>query len=146
MEPDKQQMINFESEQLINKNITPSCHSRKIPLWLVLLDNIPTLLLFIVGFLIIKLVSTMWAILFIAYALFSVVWFWAKICPIHKPVRSAGGIGLSVDYCLFKAYSDLNDNLFPDWIYNHTSDFKVCWLQNCEIKDDCPWMNNNKSE
>lgn len=67
------------------KNVTDSntvpCHSRKIPLWLVLLDNIPTLLLFLLGFLIIYRVSLAGAIVFAAYALFSIVWFWAKICP-----------------------------------------------------------------
>lgn len=57
------------------------CHSRRIPLWLVLLDNIPTLFLFILGFLIINMVSLAGAVIFGAYALFSVVWFWAKICP-----------------------------------------------------------------
>jgi hypothetical protein len=57
------------------------CHSKKIPLSLVLLDNIPTLLLFVLGFLIINQVSLAGAIAFGFYALFSVVWFWAKICP-----------------------------------------------------------------
>jgi hypothetical protein len=39
-------------ESIIEKN-SASCYSGKIPLWLVLLDNIPTLLLFVLGFLII---------------------------------------------------------------------------------------------
>jgi len=56
------------------------CHSRKISLWLVLLDNIPTVILFILGFIIINQISTIGAIIFIMYALFSIVWFWAKIC------------------------------------------------------------------
>ena len=62
------------------KQTTP-CHSKKIPLWLVLLDNIPTIFLFILGFLIINVISTFAAILFIIYAIFSVVWFWTRICP-----------------------------------------------------------------
>jgi hypothetical protein len=69
------QETNSESEQLKNKDITIPCHSRKIPLWLVLLDNIPTLLLFIFGFLIIKHISATGAMAFGIYALFSVVWF-----------------------------------------------------------------------
>jgi hypothetical protein len=69
------------SEKKITENNTVPCHSRKIPLWLVLLDNIPTLLLFLLGFLIIYQVSLTGAVVFGAYALFSVVWFWAKICP-----------------------------------------------------------------
>jgi len=60
---------------------TIPCSSKKIPLWLVLLDNIPTLLLFMLGILIINKVSLPVAILFGAYTLSSVVWFWAKICP-----------------------------------------------------------------
>ena len=64
-----------------NNDLTFPCHSRKIPLWLVLLDNIPTVILFILGFLIINKLSTISAIIFGFYALFSVVWFWAKICP-----------------------------------------------------------------
>lgn len=57
------------------------CHSRKIPLWMVLLDNIPTLVLFILGFLIISQISFYGGIAYIFYSLFSVVWFWLKICP-----------------------------------------------------------------
>ena len=69
------------SENKITINNTIPCHSRKIPLWLVLLDNIPTLCLFLLGFLIIKQVSFTGAIAFGTYAVLSVVWFWAKICP-----------------------------------------------------------------
>ncbi len=63
------------------KNNSIPCHSRKIPLWLVLLDNIPTLLLFVLGFLIINKISLAGAIFFVVYAIISVVWFWARICP-----------------------------------------------------------------
>jgi hypothetical protein len=69
------------SENKITGNNAIPCHSRKIPLWLVLLDNFPTLLLFALGFMIIYQVSLTWAVVFGIYALFSVVWFWAKICP-----------------------------------------------------------------
>jgi hypothetical protein len=68
-------------EKKITENNSVHCHSRKIPLWLVLLDNIPTFLLFLLGFLIIYQVSITGAIVFGTYALFSVFWFWAKICP-----------------------------------------------------------------
>ena len=70
-----------ETGEKTDKNLASPCHTRRIPLWLVLLDNIPTLVLFILGFLIINLVSLTGAIIFGAYALFSVVWFWARICP-----------------------------------------------------------------
>jgi hypothetical protein len=64
-----------------NKGTATPCHSKKIPLWLVILDNLPTIFLFILGFLIIKIISTFAAILFVIYAAISVVWFWARICP-----------------------------------------------------------------
>ena len=64
----------------IDSNTTP-CHTRKIPLWLVLLDNLPTSLLFLLGVLIIYQVTLFGAIVFGIYAIFSIVWFWAKICP-----------------------------------------------------------------
>jgi hypothetical protein len=67
-------------KKITENNIVP-CHSRQIPLWLVFLDNIPTLLLFLLGFLIIHHVSLTGAIVFGTYALFSVVWLWARICP-----------------------------------------------------------------
>ncbi len=63
------------------KNQNPPCHEKRIPLWLVLLDNLPTLALFILGFLIIKPVSAIFAVSFLIYAFFSIVWFWVKICP-----------------------------------------------------------------
>jgi hypothetical protein len=64
-----------------DNDITLPCHSREIPLCLVLLDNIPTLGLFLLGIIIINQISTIGAIIFGFYTLFSVVWFWAKICP-----------------------------------------------------------------
>jgi hypothetical protein len=70
-----------ESDYIDSNESAPHCHSRKIPLWLVLLDNVPTLSLFVLGFLIIKHLSLVGAIIFGVYALFSVVWFWARICP-----------------------------------------------------------------
>jgi hypothetical protein len=83
MEQEKTVVINSESDKLEdpNNSIVLPCHSRKIPLWLVLLDNIPTLVLFILGFLIINQFSTLMAILFGFYTLISLIWFWARICP-----------------------------------------------------------------
>lgn len=58
-----------------------NCHTGKIPVWLVLLDNVPTLILFILGFLIINELSLAGAVIYLSYALLSIIWFWAKICP-----------------------------------------------------------------
>jgi hypothetical protein len=58
----------------------PEC-GRVVPLHLVLLDNVPTLLLFILGYAIIARLSIAAALCFLAYALSTIVWFWARICP-----------------------------------------------------------------
>lgn len=81
MEQDKSPAENSGFNQQNSNDLSTPCHSRKIPLWLVLLDNIPTIFLFILGFLIIIQISTLWAIIYAAYAFISVVWFWARICP-----------------------------------------------------------------
>jgi hypothetical protein len=65
----------------IRDNLDCPCHAGKIPAWLVLLDNIPTIVLFILGFLIVYHLSLAVAIIYGYYSLFSVVWFWWKICP-----------------------------------------------------------------
>lgn len=81
MDLNKNYIASDVSKKIIIENNTVPCHSKKIPLWLVLLDNIPTLLLFLFGFIIVYKVSLIAAIAFGIYILFSVVWFWAKICP-----------------------------------------------------------------
>ncbi len=63
-----------------NKMILP-CHAKKIPLWLVWLDNVPTLVLIILGIILVSKLSATGAVFFGFYAAFSIVWFWAKICP-----------------------------------------------------------------
>ena len=81
MEQNETQFKNSGFDQQIDNSLTAPCHSGKIPYWLVLLDNIPTLFLFILGYLIINQLSTSVAVLFAIYASGSVIWFWAKICP-----------------------------------------------------------------
>ena len=84
------------TEKLNTDNTTP-CHSGKIPLWLVLLDNIPTLLLFLLGFIIIYQVTLTGAVVYGIYTGFSVVWFWAKICPYCHHLRDKGRLSMDVD-------------------------------------------------
>ena len=48
------------------------CNKKEIPLWLVLLDNIPTLVLFVLGTILVYHVSTTGAVIFAFYALFSI--------------------------------------------------------------------------
>jgi len=91
-----------------------------------LLDNIPTLLLFLLGFLIIYEVSLPGAIVFGTYALFSIVWFWAKICPYchHYDTLACpcgyGAISANIfrrrDFKLFKKVFRRNIVVqFPNW-------------------------------
>ncbi len=119
MKPDNPLVINSNSDQLTDL-ITP-CHSRKIPLWLVLLDNIPTLLLFILGFLIIDQISSAAAIIFATYTLFSVVWFWAKICPYCHHFNT---------YACPCGYGAISPRLFKK---RDTSSFKTAFKRNIWI-------------
>jgi hypothetical protein len=157
------------------------CHGKKIPLWLVLLDNLPTLVLIILGTLIITKISVIGAIGFAGYSIFSIVWFWAKICPFchhYGTYACPCGYGI-ISAKLFKKRNDksfikvFKRNLgvvFPLWfvpaltatyllIYRYTGEVLVLTIafslvgfviipliskfvgcKNCEIKEDCPWM------
>ncbi len=55
--------------------------SRSVPLWLVLLDNVPTLLMYALGVRILYALSLPAAVLYGAYCLSIFLWFWARICP-----------------------------------------------------------------
>lgn len=84
------------------------CHSEKIPAWLVLLDNLPSLALFVMGFLIINQLSLPGAIAYGIYVIFSIMWFWAKICPYchHYGIQACPcGYGL-ISASLFKKMED----------------------------------------
>jgi hypothetical protein len=126
MELNNPQIENERSELLKNEDIKVPCHSKKIPLWLVLLDNVPTLLLFFLGFIIVCQVSVLGAVIFWIYALFSVVWFWARICPYchHYGTLSCpcgyGAISAKIfkrrDSKLFKKVFRRNIGIqFPNW-------------------------------
>ncbi|MDP4223266.1 MAG: hypothetical protein Q8868_08140 [Bacteroidota bacterium] len=163
-------------------SMAAACSKKKIPLSLVLLDNIPTLLLFILGFLIIYRVSAAGAVLFGGYIIFSVVWFWARICPYchhYNTLACPCGYG-AISPKLFRKKSDKSFKkvfrrnivvVFPNWfiplaaalyliLTGYTSlvlaltvSFvligfviiplisKLVGCKNCEIREDCPWMN-----
>jgi hypothetical protein len=59
----------------------PNVCARRVPGWLVALDNGPTILLFILGAVILWPVWWPFSILFAAYCAASIVLFWAVICP-----------------------------------------------------------------
>jgi hypothetical protein len=173
--------------KLDSEHTEAPCQSGRIPLWLVLLDNIPTILMFILGFLILNQLSTAGAIIFGIYTLFSVFWFWAKICPYchhygtHACPCGYGAISpklfIKRESKSFKKVFKRNILIvFPNWfvplgvaVYLLATHFtkhililtiifsligfiiiplisKLFGCQNCEIKEDCPWMTINKTE
>lgn len=54
---------------------------KRVPLGLVILDNIPLLTMYMFGTLIIRKFSIIIAIIYVFYSFLSIIWFWAKICP-----------------------------------------------------------------
>ena len=81
MEEEESFIENQKPDIQINNDLSTPCHTRKIPLWLVLIDNIPTLVLIIIGIVIINHLSSSGAVIYAIYAFASILWFWAKICP-----------------------------------------------------------------
>jgi len=102
------------------------CHQKKIPLWLVFLDNIPTIILFVLGGWIIQFLSIAGAVIYIVYALASVVFFWKKICPYchHHGTQacpcgygviSAKFFGKKNDRSFKKMFRKNIPVMFPNW-------------------------------
>ena len=103
----------------------PEC-GRVVPPHLVLLDNIPTLLLFILGYAIIARLSIAGALCFLAYALASVIWFLARICtycryygtvscPCGYGIISARLFGRKTGRSFRKAFRTNIIAQFPNW-------------------------------
>ena len=59
----------------------PNACARTVPSWLVLLDNAPTGLMFLLGAAILWPVGEAWALAYLAYSALSIVLFWMRICP-----------------------------------------------------------------
>jgi hypothetical protein len=124
----KENSMNADPDPLedFKKVLESPCHSKEIPLWLVLLDNVPTLVLFVLGAILIGQISVAAAIAFFGYALFSVVYFWARICPFchhYNTLACPCGYGI-ISGKLFKRRTDksfkkvFKNNLgivFPNW-------------------------------
>ena len=128
MKKDNKPATKLDSAQL-NENridIESPCNKKEIPLWLVLLDNIPTLILFVLGTMLVYQVSIIGAVIFAFYTLFSVVFFWARICPFchhYNTLACPCGYGI-ISAKLFKRRQDksfikvFKKNLvivFPNW-------------------------------
>jgi hypothetical protein len=118
-------LLSDHSEEAEKPSESP-CIKTKIPAWLVLLDNVPTFILFGLGAIIVYQVSTIGALIFIIYSLFSVVFFWARICPFchhYNTFACPCGYG-AISARLFKQRKDksfkkvFRQNIgivFPNW-------------------------------
>lgn len=128
----------------------PESCTRSMPIWIVLLDNIPTLALYILGAALLLPFGKIWAILLFMYSLMSIVLFWKRICPYcHHYGTKACPCGYGVISSLFfKSKPTINDDfrkifkrniiiVFPSWfvpfiagIYLLIGDFNISrlWL------------------
>lgn len=59
----------------------PNACSRNIPVWLVLLDNIPTITMYLLGAAILWPLGAGWGSAYLVYSFLSVFLFWMRICP-----------------------------------------------------------------
>jgi hypothetical protein len=161
------------------------CSRKKIPVWIVVLDNLPTLVLIVLGTWIISEISLYGAIAYSVYSAFSIVWFWAKICPYcHHYDTYACPCGYGIisarffrrrrDKSFKKVFRRNLGIVFPNWfipaiisayllVSQFTNELLILsagfyfigflvipliskWVgcKNCEIKEDCPWMQRKK--
>jgi len=65
--------------EITDCSITDACE-RVVPMWLVLLDNVPTAAMFVLGAVLAGMVWTPLAILMTLYNLLAIVLFWSLIC------------------------------------------------------------------
>jgi hypothetical protein len=69
---------------MANENVSCSIHNeceRIVPAWLVLVDNVPTAMLFVLGAVLAGLISWPLAVFLTLYNLASIIMFWSRICP-----------------------------------------------------------------
>ena len=115
-------------EQFMNSTNGQSggCTAKKKPMWLILLDNVPTLTMFILGTIIISEISVIGAAGYLSYAFFSIVWFWAKICtycyhygskscPCGYGVVSSKLFKRRFDNSFIKVFKGNLGIVFPNW-------------------------------
>ncbi len=127
--------------------ISGAC-ARAIPIWVVLLDNIPTLALYILGAALLLPFGKIWAIALFMYSLLSIVLFWKRICPYchHYGTKACPcGYG-AISPLFFKSKEATSDDfrrifkrniiiVFPSWFvpliaggYLLISDFNISGL------------------
>ncbi len=114
-----------ENPQVVTVN--QEKYRKSIPLALILLDNVPTLIMFILGALIISMLTSVYGTFYVIYSAFSIIWFWAKICPYcshHDTMSCPCGYGV-ISAKLFKRKTGKDFKkvfktniivLFPCWL------------------------------
>ena len=107
-------------------NRLPKCE-KVIPIWLVFLNNLPTLGMFVLGMLIIGQFNTLAGVGYIIYAVFSIIWFWARICTqCHQYATKACPCGYGViSAMIFKKKQNKN---FADVFRRHISILFPVWF------------------
>lgn len=119
-------MTNMSKKEIKKVHGIPVDCSRKVPNWLVLLDNIPTLGLFILGIIILYWIHWALAIGFGIYCAVSIIFFWGRICVYchHYGTRACPcGYGVfSKKFFKFKGTDDFKSKfkkniliMFPAW-------------------------------
>ena len=108
----------------------PNTCSRTVPTWLVLLDNIPTMSMFILGAILVWLIWWPLSIIFLIYCVASIVLFWALICPYchHYASRACPcGYGVMAPK-LFRSKRDTSKRTFREVFRKNISIMFPCWL------------------
>ena len=59
----------------------PDACERIVPIWVIVLDNAPTVVMFLLGSALIWNISPLFSILFLIYCSLSIILFWRLICP-----------------------------------------------------------------
>ncbi len=133
---DEERMLSLCSElrsmaERLEKNAAdcgiPAVCERIVPVWLVILDNAPTILMFFLGSALIWQIHPVYSMLFLIYCGLSIVLFWRLICPwCHHFGSSACPCGYGKISSLFfkrktgkefrKVFRKNIGILFPCWI------------------------------
>ena len=120
----------------------PEACARAVPGWLVLLDNVPTLAMYLLGAAILWPLGIGWAAAYLLYSAVSIVLFWKCICPYchHYGTRACPcGYGV-VSARLFRSKRDagedfrsvFRDNIgvvFPSWFVPPAVGLCLLWWE-----------------
>lgn len=115
----------------------PNMCTRVVPVWLVALDNLPTMLMILLGGILLYFIWWPYAVAFLAYAYSSIVMFWGLICPYctHYDTRACPcGYGV-MSPKLFKArkgdfkaiFRQRLAIMYPNWMVPFVGGLYLVW-------------------